>query len=538
MQSNKSKFINHLITHNNKNNNNKNDNKFTANGAKTFGFCDGSADAETVSREGRMALFYHAIRGVDQNRLKEMLNQALSEDPVMTIQILFYIRDCRGGKGERQIARDSFNHIVSNFNSCIDTKTDTKTYSKLLYSLLSEIPEYGRWDDLIDLYLLSKNDEICRIVWNKLESDLELMNSGSPCSLLAKWIPTEGKKLDTTTSFVKYFVKWVRKNTHLKNFNKKMYRTRYLSPLRKYTDVVESKVCAGLWTNIDYNKVPSCTMHKLKGAFARHDTIRFDEWKSGLASGVTKVNSGQLFPHEIVKECLRTPSDGTLLNAQWRNLVEKTRSFGLFANSIVICDVSSSMMTGRTMVIPMHVSIALSLLISEITSEPYKNTVITFSDEPQFVQLKSKTIVDQVKEISKIEWGRNTDLQNVFDLLLQNAVKNGLKPDEIPDRLYIISDMQFDEACYSNDKTNFECAKSNFNQAGYNLPHVVFWNVNGSDDFPVQVDESGTILISGYSQDIMKYILQDESIPTPWDVVLKTVSDPRYDRLREFMLKV
>lgn len=491
---------------------------FTENGALSHALSD-----NTLEKEGRMGLFYKSVRGVKDTVLNTYLEKALNENVIDTILLSFYIRDCRGGKGEREIGRKCFKFLCNHEKG-----------RPLITKLLNELSEYGRWDDLIILSEFDfMHEPVYKILYDRLILDLEQMNKNNPVSLCAKWMPTEGHKLDKNLKFTKYFIKYI--NGINPAMNKKTYRTTLLTPLRKYIDVVERKICAGLWHDIDYNKVPSCTMHKLKKAFKKHDAARFDKWVAGLKKGETKINAGQLYPHEIITDYIRMNKKDDLLEAQWDEIVNKSRGLGTFSRSIVVCDVSGSMLSGRGNVAPINVAVALGLLISELTNPPYKNTLITFSSSPQLVKLNDKdTLFQKIKQTKNMPWGYNTDLVAVFNLLLQSAVYHQLKPEELPDRLFILSDMQFDAAC-KNQQTNMSFIKSRFNKYGYNLPQIVFWNLNGEyNDYPVMVNEMGSILISGFSQSILKYLLDTRDI-TPWAIVENTLQNERYARLKNLL---
>lgn len=493
---------------------NEHNSTHTANGALSNSLIDPS-----LQKEGLIGLFYKSVRGITNETLELYVKKACDEDINKAIALVFYIRDCREGKGERDIARKCFNIIA-------------KEYHEKLLKVIYLLPEYGRWDDLILLSEI-KDFEKCvfDIVYNTLNKDLLLMSEKKPVSLCAKWCPTESHKIDKSSKFIGKFTKYHK-------ISRKYYRQHYLTPLRKYINIVESHLCKKDFETIDYSKVPSCAMNKLSKIFEKNDNVRFIEWKTGLKTGDTKVNA-KLFPHEIVKKymnnndyfCDITNVD-ELCEAQWKEIVKNANELQNLEHSIVVCDVSGSMFGGNK-VLPIHVSVALSLLIAEITKPPFQDIVITFSGDPEYYQIKSKLLYEKINEIMKINWGASTNIQKVFDLILDTGKLNQIPNENMPKKIIIISDMQFNYA--SENTTNFEEIKNKFYKNEYTMPQLVFWNVNGVfTDCPVTIDEQGTVLMSGYSDIILKY-LTDGIECTPWSILLNTLESSRYSKIVDIL---
>ncbi len=497
-------------------------NELTQEGFNKLGITDNGAVSNALvdrklEREGLMGMFYKSVRGVDDNILTAYVEKAADEDVIRAILLAFHIRDCRGGKGERDIARKCFEVLAK--------KTE------LLEKVLVLIPEYGRWDDLV--YLSSTatimKEKIFDIIHKRLEEDLVLGHDGRPISLCAKWMPSERYSLDKKTKFVKQYTNYI-------GITVQEYRRKYIVPLRRYSNIVETKLCRKVYEDIDYSKVPSCAMHKLEKAFARNDPERFAQWKTGLEKGETKVNASQLFPHEIIKKYLSLSIKDTLLEAQWKEIRENTKKLNTFKSTMVICDVSGSMMSGNNGVIPIHVSLALGILISECAEYPFTNNIITFHDKPTNVNIDANSLFEKIRKLQRIPWGMSTNIQAVFDLLLDAAKINKLSNETMVKQIIIVSDMQWNQACPGNMLTNFETARLKFKSAGYELPNVVFWNVNGKfRDFPVTIDETGTILVSGFSQSVMKYIIEGKEV-TPWGILLNTINSERYKKIRDMLV--
>jgi hypothetical protein len=490
--------------------------------------------------EGRLSLFYKSVRGLNFPKLTEYLEKAAKEDLVDAFLLAFHIRDCRGGKGERNLGRSALQWLMLNH---------PMEFAKVIHL----IPDYGRWDDLLTLFpkvlnLEKKNvaDNTCsptlrgmgmvdvaknvqrqivQFYADQLKKDGDNMFQGSPCSLAAKWAPTEHDSLDSKHQTVQTL-------SRVMGVSPRNYRKKYISPLRAYLKIVERYMCSKRWDDIEYSKVPSCAMNRLKKAFARNDTERFEEWKKALQKGEVEVKAKQLYPHELVKQymnCGYSWSNSNkevdpIVEAQWKVLEEETRKLGVFENSLVLSDVSGSM-NGT----PMEVSIALGIMISGATQEPFKNHVITFETNPKFCVLEdSWNLKQRVEKVQGMGWGGSTNIQAVFDLILRRAQQFNLSEDDMPKRLYILSDMQFNQADSGNLNTNYEVVKRKYADSGYNLPQIVFWNLNGrSTDFPVTTDNHGTIMISGFTTAILKSILQLGTF-TPELALRATLDDERY----------
>ena len=132
----------------------------------------------------------------------------------------------------------------------------------------------------------------------------------------------------------------------------------------------------------------------------------------------------------------------------------------------------------------------------------------------------------------KCPWGMSTDLQAAFDLVLSNAVKYGLSEDQMVKNIFIISDMQFNQAVSPNIITNLEAIKVKFRNHGYTCPHLVFWNVHGSStNVAGTKDDTGISLVGGFSKDLIKMFLSGETPPSPIDLMYKTLDQERYSRM-------
>lgn len=486
----------------------------TWNGAMSYS----TPDNNKIS-DGRLSLFFKTTRGIQDDNLINYLEKSSEEDLADTFILSFNTRDCRGGKGERDIGRKMFQWLFENH---------TSEFAKI-YTL---IPEYGRWDDLLCFFpnaSSSTNDEqekvqkdIVNFFCNQLKKDKELMLNGEPISIFAKWAPSERDSDDRKYHFV---------NTICQNMNitPKQYRKEYIVPLRTYLEIVETKMCKNEWSEINFSKVPSCAMLKLKKAFEKHTPENFRIWKDGLKTGETKVNAKVLFPHEIVKNLRIKGESDDVLEAQWKVLEEEVEKIGCLKDCVVVVDTSGSMESNNHL--PLDIAIAMGLLISNSIKGPFHNNVITFNTTPEFVEIIDGNLEKRFNQIRFIPWGGSTDIQKTFDMILEKGKEAELKNEDMPKRLYIISDMQFNETGGGN--TNFDEIDEKYKRSNYTRPEIVFWNVNGlSTDFPVTTDKNGTCLISGASPSILKSITKTKELNS-YSVLRETLDDKRYQTIRE-----
>ena len=216
--------------------------------------------------------------------------------------------------------------------------------------------------------------------------------------------------------------------------------------------------------------------------------------------------------------------DEKSLNVMWNNLPNYVDN----SNTLVVADTSGSMTANRFT--PLSIALSLAIYFAERNKGKFANMFIEFSREPTLIKIKGNNFVDKARCVASYSQVANTNLEAVFDLILSTAVKYHLKQGEIPDRLLIISDMEFD-MCIDNSKvSNFENAKSKYAKFGYELPQVVFWNVNSiSRQQPVKQNEQGVILVSGSSPNIFDMVIQGDT--DPYEFMLKVINSERYNAI-------
>jgi hypothetical protein len=475
------------------------------------------------SLDALVDLFYKGQRGVHESIALELFKKAYVESPLLTAKMIAYIRDVRGGKGERKLGRFLLNEL---------SKKNKDMFEK---NLIHYLATYGRWDDGVEFEGDAKKEYVKRVI-EQLKKDMgDLAEGKNSISLCAKWIPSENKSMDKKTGIYGDIAKAM-------NMKKDIFRKKCIAPLRKHLDIVETHLVKKEYDEINYQKVPSRCMFihgkemnkkKQPNAFYRNDGERFKGYVTSLAKGEAKVNAKDLYPHEIIatyhngSNVIHTDSVNELTEAQWRVMEEKMKGVGKLGKTLVLSDVSGSM-SG----LPMTISVALGILISgSIDHAAFKNFIVTFHESPIFYQVMGETLKEKVESVSRAPWGGTTDFFKVFKIILDRATEHKLTEKEMPERIVVISDMQFDVA--ERGKTNFQAIDELYKKHGFKRPQIVFWNVNGRvNEVPVKANIADTALISGYSPDILKAVLNGESL-TPKDIMLKALNDSRYDLIVE-----
>ena len=442
----------------------------------------------------------------DVKQAQRLFAFAYAENPETATRILFWARDIRGGQGEREVFRNLFKYLVEE-NGEIGAK------------LVSLVPAYGRWDDLLVLENTSAWDNVLGAIQFQLNLDRVSFKAGSAVSLLAKWLPS----INASSKDSKRLGRKIAEHLGL---SEREYR-KVLSNLRTHINVVEKAMCSKEWSAIDYSKLPSRAAFMYRKAFAKQDATRYADYLSAVEKGEAKINAATLYPYEIVEQYLyKGARNDKTIDLQWEALPNYME--GKEFNGLVVADVSGSM-NGR----PMSVSISLAMYIAERnTAEVWKNKFLTFSAQPELQSIVGSTIGKRIDNLSRAAWQMNTDLMAVFKTVLDAGMKNDVPAEDMPQKLIIVSDMQFDQCCSSNKRTNFEQIQKLYRKAGYEMPQLVFWNVNSYGDVPIKAHDTGTCLVSGCSPSILKSVLTD-SVLTPVDTMNDTVYAERYDAVGE-----
>lgn len=445
-----------------------------------------------------------SMRTRSDDEIIKKFELAYQEDPLGAMRCLFYARDVRGGLGERRVFRVLLPYIA-------------KRHSDELEMNLALIPEYGRWDDYYSLIDTPLEKHAWGIVFAQLMQDKENMAGGEPCSLLAKWL----KKANSTSKNTKKLGIYTAQQLKMSVYDYK----RLCSRLRKHIDVVEQKMCAKEWGKINYPAVPSRAMMNYRKAFARHDEKRFEEYISDVEKGKEKINSSTLYPYDIVEKILYHHEDNKVLEAQWNNLPNYVDGD---VNAVVMADVSGSM-TGR----PMATSIGLAMYFAERNNGAYHNLFMTFSGNPRFVEVKGNTITDKIRFIGRADWGMNTNLEAALLKILEVAIQNKCSQEEMPKSLIIISDMEIDECARQEHGEQFyDYVSRTYEEHGYKIPNVVFWNVDSRHDvFLADKNRKGVQLVSGQSASTFKNLIGCVD-KTPIEMMYEVLNSERYQPIK------
>jgi hypothetical protein len=408
-----------------------------------------------------------------------VINNAIRHDLPSAIKLIFWAGDVRKGLGERRFFRLALKKISE---------------LGMLEELFPFIPFYSRWDILFDY------EESIPFV-------AKAFNQGSD-GLLFKWLPREGQKHE---DYRKKLVKYL-------GISDKEYR----QTCARKSKTVEQKMSANKWSQINYSHVPSIAFSRLRQAFRKHDPLGFEKFVNDAKEGKAKINAAAIHPPQIVRGAERGAIDWAAADAQWKNLPD----FSPGAQTLVVCDTSGSMTMGDSNIAPLTVAISLGIYFSERLKGTWEGILCTFDTNPTFAQIKKEsTLKEKFQAISKLPWGGTTNIENVFKGMLQFSTNYNIPKEQMPKQIMIISDMEFD-GCVGG-KTIFHTAKDLFTRAGYELPEIIFWNVNGRiGNVPVKVNEHGVKLISGSSPSVMKFVL--EAGADPMSLVNNILNDPRY----------
>jgi hypothetical protein len=440
-------------------------------------------------------LFFNigAMRGQDKQRLIATFSKAFNEDPKRAMKLLFWARDVRGGAGERQVFKDILAYLAEN-------------HDLVLRLNLKLIPEYGRWDDLLVLTGTYLEKQAFTLI-----SDALIAENG----LCAKWMPRKGPIAEKLRKFT--------------GMSPKQYR----KSLVGLTNVVETKMCAKDWNSIDFGKLPSVASARYQKAFGKNAYESYSAYIASLVKGESKINAGAVYPYDVITSLQH--GNAAVANEQWKALPNYLEG----ANDMIlpVVDVSGSMSSpagGSKTVTCMNVAISLGLYISERNEGPFKDAFITFSSKPQ-LQVLSGSLNDRYTQMSDSDWGMSTDLEATFKLILDQATKHKLSQDKMPNKILILSDMEFNMATSKRygiesgwNPTAQQMIETMYSDAGYKVPQIVYWNIQSRNGgVPVAFDAKGTALVSGFSPAIMTSLLGGD-IESPQQIMDKTILSERY----------
>lgn len=446
---------------------------------------------------------------------------AYDEDPVLAIKNLFNIRDFRhSGKGERGLFRTL---IVG-----LDEK-NPELLAKLVES--GQIENLGRWDDLVYVYDKVSRQDLKSIVANhikiQINNDLISYANNEPISLISKWLPTNTRNKESYK-----IAKSLAKSIGFKNFSS--YR-KTLSKLKAYLNILETNMTTKSYDKVDYSKVPSRAFQKNIASFYRNDEESITKFFEDVKDGKESVKVGALTPDEVVSKAFSLMFDenygyhiqkrinmlsgeATSVVETWKEFVKSTKDVG---NTLVMADVSGSM-HGK----PMEVSVSLATLFAQSMTGAFHNMYMSFSSYPDIITLSDNAnLFQNLYTVLKTDWGMSTSIDNAFKAVLDTAIDSNASQEDIPERIVIISDMQFNESM--EETPHVKRWKEKFSEHGYTLPTVVYWNVNTSSGVPARSDEENVALVSGFTPATLNAVLSAKDV-SPKAVMIEALSAEEY----------
>lgn len=457
-----------------------------------------------------------SYRSLSEDEIIKDFDKAFEESPELALRFLFYVRDVRGGIGERRLFRVIMRHLINNM-------------PETALALAKIAPEYGRWDDVIDIVDTYIGDRvISQIIEPQIFEDLRNMINNDSVSLLAKWMSSENASSKLSRKRAIKIAKQM-------GLSMRSYGN-MLSTLRGYIDVVEVKMSANKWNKVDYEKVPSQANLLYKNAFLRQDEVRRREYLAALEKGEVKINSSTVFPHEITYKYnidFRRAKDQAL-EAMWKALPDYVNGD---SNTLVVRDGSGSMTwtaIAKTEVKPSHIADALTIYFANRASGEFKNAFITFSSSPQIVKISGKSLFEDLNTLSKYDECSNTNIKAVFELILKTAKENKMKQEDLPKNILVLSDMEFDSGA-RNIPLMSEIAQL-YAENGYELPKLCYWNIcSRSNAIPVKENKNGIVLVSGFSPAVIKMVLSSKI--DPYEALVETLRSERYDLVSQSLKK-
>lgn len=431
-----------------------------------------------------------ALRNRPEEEVSDLILKAYDESALDTIRVLLYLRDVRSGQGERRVYEIGVKALKSKLN---------------VRSLLEATIEIGSWRDVFNFFSF---EEYMPLVKERYDAHIK----EDKYDLMEKWMPSVGGSKNKIANRIASYL----------GLTPKQYR-KYLSNARSKIDVVEVKMCANKWGNIDYSHVPSKAGFNYSDAFEKHDGERYSKYLKDVASGEKSINVKDLYPYEITSKCFNRLREDEALEVMWKNLPDYTKG----DNAIVVADTSGSMWG-----MPMDIATSLAIYFAEHNKGLFHNEYITFSSHPKFMKFNDDdSLYAKVKYMRKHSIVENTNIRRVFELILKAGKDNNLPQSEMPSTVYIISDMEFDCAV-DDDKTNLEEIKELYAESKYVIPNLVFWNVNSwKDTIPCKYDERGVALVSGASPSLFKMAMSNDMNPEKF--MYSVIDVERYNTLAE-----
>jgi hypothetical protein len=475
---------------------------------------ENGANAYNTTGDSLVDLFgvIGSLRGQDTNRITKLFADAYADDALLATKMAFYARNVRGGLGERETFRTILKYMA-------------QVHPQVVLNNMQNIAHFGRWDDLYVLVGTSLEDAVWATIRAQFILDAQAYSKGQPTSIMAKWL----KSVNTSSVASRTLGK---KTAKALGLTEAEYR-KTLAKLRAHIDVVEQKMSAGQWNEIDYEGVPSRAMAIYRDAFKRHGMKSFEKFIEAVEKGEATIKAATLYPYDIFEKMgfqiggwSRSQASFShydrVLEAQWKALPNYV---GDGANFLVMADTSGSM-SGR----PVCTSVGLATYFAERNHGAFKDMFMTFSSRPSFVTLKGDTLFDKIKNVPSIV--ENTNLEAAFELVLKTAIQGNVPAEDMPKAIVVISDGEIDSymSPYGSRYYGFlEVMRQKFRQYGYALPNIVMWNVASRENrYLAQTSFQGVQFASGQNPSVFKSLIANMGM-SAYDTMVETLSDPMYD---------
>lgn len=441
----------------------------------------------------------------NQEQVSKLFLSAYSEDPSLALMNLLYLRDIRSGLGERD-----------SFRTCFDILCHTAP--NVAKKMLQDIIHYGRTDDILMGLNTPIEEDVVKFIKNTLEQDLNQLEEGKPTSYMAKWLPSENATKKETIEQAKYLIEKL-------GYTPKQYR-KLLSKLRS-NKIIENNLRLKDYT-FNYETVPGKALQKYEKAFIRNDIERYEHYLDGVKERKVKINSEALYPYDIIRKFDYRMSEASKKQMQvlWDS-IPKTLSK---SKTIVVRDGSASMTMFNCL--PMLISTSLAILFSEQLEGEFKDAFITFSSDPQLIQLKGDNLYQKLLQIYLYDDISNTDIEKVYKLLLNVADRPDFKKEDMIERIVIISDMEFD--CGVKNIPTYETFKEEFEKRGLSLPEIIYWNVCARrPHFATNAGDKNIRFVSGASHHTIDMILNNEHIESVYEMMMRALK--LYEHVKEYV---
>ena len=486
-----------------------------------------------IARKSTLSKVYDlfALGGAYRKRSDEdcilLFKEAYEEDKNYALKCLWYLRDIMEGQGERRFFRVCLKWLATH---------DTDTVVRNLSTIVDD--GFGRWDDLFVLFDTPAESAMMRLIQKQLIEDIKAYKvKNGAVSLCAKWMPSINASSHDTVNMAQRFIKEF-------DVTPAVYR-KTLSGLRERLHVVERLMSQNRWNEIDFSHLPSRAGLLYRNAFKRRDLIA-EKYKE-FAHSDEKVNAGTLYPYDVVaaakkvmgcdyyysnKRAALDDTERLMVNKYWDNLNDYFK--GGISNMMVVADTSGSMTSGSGSIAPIDVAVSLALYAAERAKGPFANHYISFSRYAKLVETTGVDFCDKVNRIVRANLCENTNLESVFDLVLNTAMRYRVRPEDIPSTLVIVSDMEVDRCSdMYGDKMIFMNKLRRKWQimcgGKYKFPNLVYWNVDARNSTFLDDNRSGVTFVSGASPILFTQVLTGK---TGIELMMDKLNEERYSNIQ------